>query len=229
MSSQTLTRILLDLLFPPRCAGCRRRGMWLCRTCRSQLQPLPDDHCHRCAQPGVTDQICRRCKNDPPDFASIYCGFIFDGVMRTAIHQFKYRGARHLAEPLAMEALDRARPKGLFDAVVPVPLHRERERRRGYNQSALLARAIAAALDVPIVEGKLGRIKDTPSQMSLPAPQRIANMRGAFQAPVGHFSGSVVLLVDDVATTGSTLRAAAAELRRAGADRVDAFVLARTS
>jgi ComF family protein len=123
-----------------------------------------------------------------------------------------------MAEPLA----DRA---GSLDAIVPVPLHRARQRERGFNQSALLARALGDRLALPVVEA-LARGRPTRSQVGLGRAARKRNVDGAFSAAAGVRQGAAVALVDDVATSGATLAAAAATLLVAGASRVVAATFA---
>ncbi|HLG50224.1 MAG TPA: ComF family protein [Chloroflexota bacterium] len=219
---------ILDLLFPRRCIGCRIRGTWLCTACEHRLARLPGDHCRRCAHPFTGTAVCARCWSDPPAFDGIVCGFLFDGTVRQAIHALKYRRARHLAHPLVDALLAVAAPSAPADLVVPVPLHPHRQSQRGYNQAALIARSLGERLALPVREDALVRVRDTPPQVALAGSARLANLRGAFCADPSVVSGLAVLLVDDVATTGATLREAAGALKRAGARRVEAVILART-
>jgi ComF family protein len=151
----------------------------------------------------------------------------YEGALRSIIQALKYDGRRTLARPLA--ALMRERAGDLLDGVacaVPVPLHPARRRHRGFNQAADLA----AHLGLPIVDA-LERVRATATQADLPAAQRHRNVRGAFKATAaaGRFSGSVVLLVDDVSTTGATLLACACALKDAGIGEVRALTAARVS
>jgi ComF family protein len=153
--------------------------------------------------------------------------FRFEGTVRTAIHQLKYRGARYLARPLGDALLDAVDPIETPDAFVPVPLHPARQAERGYNQSTLLARALGHRLGVPVLETGLVRVRDTPAQVKVPAAQRWTNVQNAFGVPSRELVGLRVMLVDDVATTSSTMRAAARAVVVGGAARVDAIVVAR--
>ncbi len=227
MGRQTLLRLIVDLIFPPRCVGCHERGAWLCRACQANLRRLPVERCPTCARPWYGAGICDLCSREPPEIDRLHCAFLFDGTIRQAIHQFKYRGARYLAEPLAVLLLDEIGRIPHPDLLVPVPLHPVRHASRGYNQSALLADVIGRALGVRVRQNGLRRIRDTPSQVSLSRPERWLNVRGAFEATADDVRGCSVLLVDDVATTGSTLRAASLALKSVGAGRVEAMVLAR--
>jgi ComF family protein len=145
-----------------------------------------------------------------------------------AIHAFKYSGLRVLAEPLAemMWTAWLLAPVAC-DMIIPVPLHPARVRERGYNQSALLARALGNRLSIPVAETVIKRVRDTKSQVGLSRPERLHNMAGAFAAP-GRIIGSPhILLVDDVCTTGATLEACAEVLMSSGAASVHALTLAR--
>lgn len=227
-------KALLDLLFPPRCVACRRRGSWLCPTCRGSMPRLPPERCHRCAEPLVGALTCPRCWAEPPDFRGLTCAFAFAGTARLAIHRLKYQRQRHLAEPLAAALLeaDASGTAGLAahlppDAMlVPIPLHPRRMAERGYNQSALLAQALGRQLRLTVAADALARVRDTPPQVGLTHEGRRTNVRGAFAASDA-VAGRAILLVDDVCTTTSTLREAAAVLRRAGAASIDAIVFAR--
>jgi len=149
--------------------------------------------------------------------------------MREAVHALKYGGVRVLAEPLAeMMAATWSLGPLPVTAIVPVPLHPHRVRQRGYNQAVLLARALAPRLDLPAQQDWLVRTRDTRSQVGLTRSERWANVDGAFRCPAAAaVVGQRVLLVDDVFTSGATLRAAAQALRAAGADTVWALTLTR--
>lgn len=148
-------------------------------------------------------------------------------TIREAIHQLKYQNARHLAPVLVIEMLRGAPSLPSSDLIVPIPLHPARQARRGYNQAELLARELGDRLGIAVSPDCLRRVRDTPSQISLPAARRQTNVRDAFAIGPRSVAGLAVLLVDDVATTGSTLSEAARRLKGGGARRVDALVVAR--
>lgn len=194
-------------LLPPRCAGCDAPGSWLCPQCHA---------------------ACDEVAGGTPGLPVVAAGS-HAGPLRRAIHRFKYRDERGLAEELgalvgALVAADLARGLRL-DAVVPVPLHRERARARGYDQTALLAAAVSARTGVPLVAA-LHRIRHAAPQVDLDRAERARNVAGAFVAAAGSLRGLRVALVDDVATTGATLGAAAVAARAAGARAVRAYVVA---
>jgi ComF family protein len=206
---------LLDLLFPPACIHCGRGGHWLCPECIAAIPPAP---------PML--QV-------PEPLAGLWVAGDYEDPLRLAIQQFKYEGKRRLAEPLSRVLAEtyrhQVRASTLPDAVLPVPLHPRRQAERGYNQSALLARALCRLEALNLVEDALRRLRDTPQQARMTAAQRRANVSGAFTCPAKHpaLVHRRVLLIDDVCTTGSTLSECAEELLAAGAREVWALVLAR--
>ena len=135
---------LLDLLFPPRCVGCRRSGTWLCADCLDQPPFVELPSCVRCGDKVVADELCARCRTSPLQIERIRSAVCFEGMLRKAMHGFKYRRRTGLAGPLGgLMAAYWARYPMPADIVVPVPLHASRLRQRGYNQAALLAREMA--------------------------------------------------------------------------------------
>lgn len=212
---------LLAVLLAPPCAACAApldrptRGA-VCDACWRAVRAVRAD--------GATFVV--------PRLAHARAAGAYDGALREIVHALKYQGRTSLASPLAALIVEHC--AGVFDgadAVVPVPLHPSRERERGFNQAALIARA----LPLPCAD-LLRRVRATPSQTDLPADARRANVRGAFEATSRlsvfgrrrnmHVPGTVVL-VDDVATTGATLGDCARALRAAGVAEVRAVVVAR--
>jgi ComF family protein len=206
---------VFDVLFPPRCLGCGFRGRWLCQTCIQTAARAPV----AVTRPG----------RELDELASEYA---FDGAVRKAVHRLKYGHAPHLAASLAplLEASvsDLTDPRAQTpDLIVPVPLHHRRVAERGYNQSALLALHLGDRLGSPVRAEALSRLRDTPAQTRLSAAERRTNVRGAFEADPAIVQGRVVLLVDDVTTTGATMLECAAALRSAGATSVSGVTVAR--
>ena len=229
----------LDLLFPPRCVACNRLGEWLCAECRGEIEIIPSPTCRFCALPlpapaaegdGPAD-VCPRCRSRQHVLDGLAAYAFHNGPLRRAVHELKYSGLRSLARPLGRLMADRwpqLRPADQpFDVIVPVPLHRRRERERGYNQAALLARELGRRLQLPVVEHVLIRSRATARQTDLDAAQRRANVQGAFACRSDGLSGRAILLIDDVCTTGSTLEAAASALRAAGVAAVWGYTLTR--
>lgn len=232
-SSSWLTRLsaagqaLLDLLYPPRCAGCGRVGVLFCASCQAQIEPIMPPVCRHCGRPLRAGDLCAACRNASSPLDGIASAAIFGGPLREAIHCFKYGNGYRLA-PLLGRQMAAAWPRCRLaaDLIVPVPLHAGRLAERGYNQSALLAKEVGRAVGIPVNEGALVRHKATQQQAMLNRIERQANVKDAFacrsQAP-----GLRLMLVDDVCTTGATLEACATVLKASGAASVWAFTLAR--
>jgi ComF family protein len=176
----------------------------------------------------VNDELCVRCRISPLQIDTIRSVTLFEGVLRRAMHSLKYQNCTALAEPLGgLMAAYWEQSARSVDVLVPVPLHASRLRRRGYNQSALLAREMARRVSLPVDEQTLLRERATVSQVGLDAGQRRENVRGAFRFNGDGLAGKRVLLVDDVCTTGATLESCAIALREGGARSVHALTLAR--
>lgn len=216
---------LVDVVYPRRCAGCARRGRWLCEACDAALPRFAPPWCDRCGVPASVAPC--RCADLPPAIAAVRSVAWFEGWLREAIIGFKYQGEWSRAEHLAAALLPALHDAGTVDAIVPVPLHPSRMRLRGYNQSELLARHAGAALRIPVQEVLVRRVA-TLQQVRLSADQRRHNVAGAFMLP-DHIdiAGQRLVLIDDVVTTGSTLASCASVLRQGGAREVWAAALAR--
>ena len=216
-----LMRPLLDLLLPPACAGCTRRGSLLCERCRSQLRPpsAPGDR-FVTADAGVVIGA---------EFVVAIAAHAYDGPMRRALAALKYQGTSRLADVLAWSAAPALKMLNEISgpaALVPVPLHEERRRIRGYNQAELIARGLSEASDGEIVD-ILVRKRPTTRQHRLDRASRLANLRGAFAIRERMSVPRTVILVDDIITTTATLEACAAVVRVAGATDVYGFSVAR--
>lgn len=224
-----------DVVFPPVCVHCRRMGPILCSDCRGQMVAVPDSICFRCgrfqkfAVEHAHDGLCQECRQHPSPVAQMRAPLRYQSPLDQVIHRFKYEGYFALAEPLA-EYLTTGWPawEQPLDLVLPIPLHPRRQRRRGYNQSALLARPLSQALGIAFAPMALHRVRHTIPQVGLGPEERRDNVRGAFSADPC-VAGHHILLVDDVLTTGATMRSAAEALLSAGAASVSAYCLARVS
>jgi ComF family protein len=219
---------LLDLAFPARCPGCGREGAPICADCAPALDARLDQPAGIAI--GLPSDL-------PAPILQLEWSAPFGGVVRRTLHQLKYAGETRLAVPLG-EAIARrwARASAGGDVLVPVPVHVDRARQRGYDQAELIARAAAAGLGLPCAP-ILERTRATVAQFDLDRSTRATNVRGAFRlkaVPAGSrfgrstpLDGRWVVLVDDVVTTGATLSACAAALLAAGAMGVSAVTVAR--
>lgn len=218
---------LLDLLYPPRCAGCGRLGESFCPACQARIEPLPEPACPRCGHPQLSRDLCAACWAVPSALDGIRSAAVFAHPLRDAIHAFKYNNNRDLAQPLGACMAAYWQVAGLTaDRIVPVPLHPRRVTERGYNQSALLARVLGRSVGLPVDERVLVRQRATAHQVGLGRAERQQNVAGAFGCRAD-LAGQRLILIDDVCTTGSTLEACAEALRMAGATSVWGFTLAR--
>jgi ComF family protein len=228
---------LLDAVFPPRCAGCGATGSFFCQACVATIEPVPAPWCAGCGRTVALPGLCGECRAEPPALCGVRSAGLLAGPLRKAVHRLKYRGGSNLGPALAALLVGPARHLlpdvrgsrsrlAAGELVVPVPLHAQRRRERGYNQSQALAAPLARVLGLECAPEAALRVRPTLPQVGLSRAERRLNVRGAFAAS-GLVRGRTVLLVDDVATTGSTLGAAAAACRDAGAACVVAVTLAR--
>ena len=179
----SLCNKFLDFLFPPRCLGCLQVGALLCPECLSQVHHVEPPICSRCGDAVVVDGLCPRCRTFPLSHVNcIRSEAYFEGVLREAVHQLKYKGRTALAEPLGglMAAYWGQHPMPA-DVLIPVPLHAARQRERGYNQAGLLAREMARRVGLAVDEQTLVRQRATSPQVGLNAVQRGQNVRDAFR------------------------------------------------
>jgi ComF family protein len=230
----------LALVYPEVCQLCQgepatpREG-FVGRKCWSQVRFIRPPFCERCGLPfegAISNSfVCTNCQELEFSFTSARSAAVAKGVVLEAIHRFKYSRAlwfeNFLADLLVREAAPalRGRP---WDLLVPVPLHPLKERERGFNQSALMARHLSQATSIFFEEDVLRRTKPTETQTHLSRDQRAANMQSAFVVrPGATLKDSRIVLVDDVFTTGATTNDCARALRRAGAAEVCVWTVAR--
>lgn len=228
-----------DILYPRVCPVCGvlsdRADRHLCWNCFSRIDLLTTSLCKLCGNPLTGDPAsvfkCQGCCQSKPAFDRARSAARFSGVMRDMLHSFKYGNALWLKKDLAdimHGALIAEFEYTLIDVVVPVPLFRTRLRERSYNQSLVLASALATLVDRRIDSRSLKRIRSTATQTQFNSAQRKKNMAGAFKVVRPEWIRErTILLVDDVMTTGATLNECARELKRAGSHRVFAISAAR--
>ncbi|GIV14938.1 MAG: amidophosphoribosyltransferase [Armatimonadota bacterium] len=224
---------ILDALYPPRCAACALVGCdgW-CDECADSIAYISLPVCARCGTPVDPEGFCSSCPVHSLVPEVVRTVARYDGVIRSAIHRFKYGNRASLAPALARLLIQTwqtplTEPLRAADVVVPVPIHRQRERERGFNQSALLAREFCRSTGLPLLQDVLERTVYRQPQVGLDAAERRENVKDAFRVTQPQaVAGKSVLLIDDVWTTGSTLNEAARALLTAGAERVFAYTVA---
>ncbi len=231
---------IADLFFPPRCVTCgalleEHGPLPFCPPCTAGIRFIHSPLCPRCGipypAPEGEDHLCGECLVTARPYAIARAVGRYEGTLLTAIHLFKYRGKIGIGRVLGRIMADFAAGQWdmrVFSAIMPVPLHRKRLRERGFNQAVILAREIAKRSSLPLDFMTLKRQLFTAPQVGLGREDRSANVRGAFtvQQPA-KVAGRRILLVDDVATTGSTLAECALALMRAEAEAVAVLTLAR--
>src|SRR5256885_303184 len=174
------------MLFPPQCAGCKRGGTVLCSSCLAQFVPSIAPLCQRCGLPLSTVGICRQCQYRILGLSGLRAVSSYQEPLRSCIHALKYDGNTRLAEPLGRLLAQGYRYFGLqADAIIPVPLHSERQKQRGYNHAYLLAEVCAAQVNVSLYEDMVVRYRATPAQVGLTAsePRRSAACHNSREDP----------------------------------------------
>jgi ComF family protein len=242
--AQQVLDSLLNLIYPETCFICsiplaRQRDCGICSSCWGKaiaLKILPP-RCPSCGLPlpnfeSNSDHLCGNCVLTPPIFAAARAFGYYTGEFSRLIQGLKFDGRRNLAKilaPLLAEVFCETWDRSEFDLIVPIPLHPKRKRKRGYNQSELLAGFLASQIAVPLSRHALIRVRPTLPQVGLTDAQRLENVRNVFSCNDLHqISKQRILLVDDVMTTGATAISAARTLMNGGALRVSVLTLART-
>ena len=214
------------------CAAPSRDGI-VCATCADDLPRLHPPGCRRCARPLATvdsgtqtgSEVCGRCLTSPPAYDATLAAFRYDFPLDKLIQAFKYGHRLALAQFFGQQ-IAALSPRPAADLIVPLPLHRERLRERGFNQALELARPVGKAWCLPIDAKSCRRTSNTPAQAGLGLRERVRNLRGAFQCSTD-LSGQRIVLVDDVMTSGASLAECARTLKLHGAAEVTVLVVAR--
>ena len=222
-----VTRRLNCSLLPGSCllCGADSKTEAICPACQSDLPTLPTRRCPHCADQTTHGERCGACLKDPPQFDHTVAAFRYDFPLDRAVHALKYGHQLALAtwfgQQLQAKLTDHA-----FDKIVPLPLHVDRLRERGFNQAGEIAKVLGALLAVPVDLEMVVRLRATTPQADLTDKERRRNVRGAFECR-GDLSGQRVLLIDDVMTTGATANECARTLKIHGAQSVTVAVVAR--
>lgn len=197
----------------------------ICPSCRSELPQLPPQTCPVCADQTTHGERCGACLKDPPHFDRTIAAFRYDFPLDRVIHALKYGHQLALADWFGDQLNNRVRDRS-FDRIVPLPLHIDRLRERGFNQAGEIGKALSSRLGLPLDQQALVRTRATPSQANLSDKERRRNVRSAFECRTD-LSGQRLLLIDDVMTTGATANECARVLKIHGAQSVTVIVAAR--
>ncbi|MBR1740830.1 MAG: ComF family protein [Lachnospiraceae bacterium] len=225
-------KFLWDIFYPPRCAICDcilgRNETYVCTGCASLPKRILKDFCLKCGRPvGEEQAVCPQCKGRSFSFDAGRSAFIYDRYMRRSIKNFKYHGRQEYALYYADVLFEMYREdveKTGADAILPVPVHRERFRKRGYNQAELLAEEFGRKMELPVYGNLLVRTKKTAPQKELSDKERLKNLCQAFSVnmKVWELSKGIncVIIIDDIYTTGSTIEACSRALRAFGIKKI---------
>jgi len=236
VSPLKIVEFVLDILFPKFCLNCGAEGNYLCPDCLSLIEVLDRQYCPFCFPPRIVFAgTCLSCKRTKK-LAGLYCAASYENfIVKKLIHQFKYEPyLKDLAKTLSsliITHLQHLNKVNNFESflLVPAPLHKKKLKQRGFNPAQEIAKEIAKALKIPVINA-LAKIKQTPAQVELEKEERLENIKGAFICPrpdLGQIKNRKILLVDDVFTTGATMEECALTLKKAGAKEVWGMVVAR--
>lgn len=224
---------LCDMIFPRRCPICGdivdEKENLACPSCKGSLQVIEEPRCKKCSKPieNVEREYCYDCSRREFHFERGYALWVYDNQMKQSISAFKYLGRREYVTFYTVEFLKYY--GGIIkkispDAFIPVPLHRSKQRKRGFNQAELLAKGIGKELKIPVLSQVLFRSKKTLPQKELNDRDRLKNLFQAFSLYPGENNNLInlnkIILVDDIYTTGSTIEACSRVLKRAGVKEV---------
>lgn len=218
------TRSIINRLFPQRCLLCQAANGPICNACRADLPWQSSHSCPVCAQPTPDGDTCGHCLKEPPAFERTHALFTYGFPVDSLVQRLKY--AENLVIAPLLGALLAEHVANKPDIWLPMPLHTNRLKERGFNQAVEITRELSQATGIAMQPAWASRTKDTPPQAGLKREARRNNMRGAFSCKID-VSGLHIGIVDDVMTTGSTLDALAETLKQAGAKEVSCLVVAR--
>lgn len=217
---------ILDMLYPRRCALCDRvlasYETYLCRECSFHLTFRRGNTCLKCGRPSE-NAVCGQCRLHRYSFEECLAPFAYKGFIKDSIMRFKYHDRPEYARFFAAAILYYAGKRILewkADALVPVPVHRSRLLKRGYNQAGLLAKELSKRTGIPLAEHLVARRKKTGAQKELGFSERKNNLKDAFVYIGNTRAPERVIIVDDIFTTGSTMESLAVLLRENGAKKI---------
>lgn len=237
---------LLNFVFPLDCKICEKpiresKGYSICEDCFKTIELIERPYCAKCGKPLIPTDffkqnreiLCLDCKRKKYSFEFSRSTGIYDKVLKKCIHLFKYYGEKKLAKPLGKLMVDSLVKNDEFkrkiDLIIPVPLHKNDLKKRGFNQSVLLGKVTGDYLSIPVRENVLVKKKLTPFQVNLSKKERKINILGAFSVEKpGEIKGKNILILDDVFTTGATVEECTKELMKARAKNIFVLTLART-
>lgn len=222
-------REVLNLIYPPRCPVCQDiltdRTEKICKSCRKKAVPVREPKCKKCGKPLTMQEqeYCLDCSRRKHFFSKGWAVFPYDREIRQSVCRFKFHNKREYKDFYASE-MARLYGKEITawrpDVILPIPMYRKKQRKRGYNQAELLAAETGKRLGIPVEPQIICRVRNTTPQKKLTRKERDRNLKNAFKVQPGTVNKKKVLLVDDIYTTGATVDAAARALLEQGAEEV---------
>lgn len=224
----SISQLLQIKLICSLCNHIHKGNFPICDDCTNLLTPLTTP-CKYCGLPleNSTYRICGLCTKDKPNFDKVIANFLYTPLLRSLVHEYKYKGGIYLKNYLTHLMLKGTEPISPRAIIVPIPMHKKRLQKRGYNHAEILAFNIAKILKVKYSSKIAIKTQNTRPQAELDARSRKANLKGSFQ--VSDASKQHIILIDDVITTGSTANTLAYEFKNKGAYKVDVWCIGRTS
>jgi competence protein ComFC len=210
------------------CGGCGKVGWRWCPECQARVPRINKPFCETCGIPTKEADTCEKCKLNPPAYRMMRSWAVFDSPIQNGLHTMKYRGNIGLGESIAIQLVDFVHSlKWPIEIMMPVPLGKNRLKERGYNQVGLVARPLAYRLGLKYEPDALWKMRETRSQVGLTVSQRRENVHNAYRADPKIVNRKSILIMDDVATTGSTISACTEALLSAGAQEIYVLTIAR--
>lgn len=221
----------MEILYPQTCCFCGKVSREkVCHECVSKIEYIKEPRCKRCGKPVryADQEFCEDCKRKKFHYEQGKNVWLHKGPVRWSIYQFKYHNRRIFGEFYAEEMYrlyGQKLKEWKIDVIIPIPLHKKRRRRRGYNQAEIIARNLGKLAQIPVESQALARIRNTTAQKELSDKERKANLQHAFQVTKYWKKVRRVLLIDDIYTTGSTIDEVAKVLRENGAEKIWFFTV----
>ena len=222
----------LEILYPLLCGGCGARGFVICPECIDSFRAVEEDStCPVCGRRTGRRTMCGECIDEKRGFQEGHYGFYFENRLRDAVHAFKFEGRKDVGKYLVSLVREKAAPlSDVADVIIPVPVTEKRLKERGFNQSFIISEEISSLINRPVLHNVLRKTRETADQFTLSKDERRKNIRGVFAVTDRkrmEIAGKRILLVDDLFTTGYTVREASRALLKGKAGRVTVFALAR--
>lgn len=229
MNVKRFINMIPDLIFPPRCPVCNEiiseGGRLICSECEDNISYVEEPYCMKCGKPVPADDIeyCNDCISKKHKYEEGRAALLYDEYMSRSIYRFKYKGVKEYSRFYGALLYERYKEKIISwncDAIIPVPIHKKRMKKRGFNQAALIAKELSKHIKLPVYENYVIRKNTTEVQKNLSQKEREKNLKKAFIIKENNVKLSTVLIVDDIYTTGSTIDSVAECLKENGVARV---------